>query len=160
MNHPRSIPPFPPSRWSASLFFAGLTAAIVWMAAVTAPAQDTGAPDPVPVDYGMIKVGESLFRAYCTSCHGPTAEGDGPLAESLRVPPANLTMLKKNNSGEFPFEETTKKIDGRERVKGHGSSDMPTWGKVFTKTDEDASEEKVHDKVLALTHYIRSLQAL
>ena len=110
-------------------------------------------------DYGMIKVGESLFAAYCTSCHGPSAEGDGSMAESLRVKPTNLTLLARDNGGEFPFERTKKKIDGREPVKGHGSSDMPIWGQVFTKTDESATEEKVRDKVAALTHFIRSLQA-
>ncbi len=143
-----------PRRRSASVLVAGLTVAIVWMAAVAAPAQE-----PVTEDYGMIKVGQSLFRAYCTSCHGATAEGDGALAESLRVAPANLTLLKKNNGGEFPFERTSMRIDGREKVKGHGSSDMPVWGKVFTKTDEDSTEERVQDKVAALTHYVRSLQA-
>ena len=148
------LPKCLPNRLSASVLVAGLTVAIVWMAAVPASAQDQQQED-----YGMVKVGESLFRAYCTSCHGATAEGNGTLAESLRVAPANLTLLQQNNGGEFPFELTSKKIDGRERVKGHGSSDMPVWGKVFTKTDENATEEKVQDKVLALTHFVRSLQA-
>lgn len=142
-----------PNRLSASVLSAGLTVAIVWMAAVTAPAQDE-----VKEDYGMVKVGESLFRAYCTSCHGATAEGDGTLAKSLRVPPANLTLLAKDNGGEFPFERTMMKIDGREKVKGHGSSDMPVWGKVFTRTEDNATEESVQDKVAALTHFVRSQQ--
>ena len=142
-----------PSKGSTGVFLAILTVAVVSMAAAAAPAQDE-----VKEDYGMVKVGESLYRAYCTSCHGATAEGDGTLAESLRIPPANLTLLQQKNSGEFPFEQTMRRIDGREGVRGHGSADMPVWGKVFTKTDDDATEEKVQDKVAALTHYLRSLQ--
>ena len=145
-------PPTRPYRLSAGFTVAGLAAVIVLMAAA-AWAQDT-----TQEDYGMVKVGESLFRAYCTSCHGSTAEGDGPLAESLRVAPTNLTLLAQSNDGEFPFEQAQKKIDGRERVKAHGSSDMPVWGKAFTKIEDDVTERQVQDKVLALTHYVRSLQ--
>ena len=116
------------------------------------------AQDQVMDDYGATRVGESLFAAYCRSCHGPTAEGDGPLASSLRVKPANLALLKENNGGEFPFDRVVKKIDGTEKVEGHGSSDMPIWGKAFRKVDESPTDEAVRDKVLSLAHYVRSLQ--
>ncbi len=139
---------------SAIVTVAGLAAAVVLMAAAVAPAQETAPPE----DYGMVKMGESLFRAYCRSCHGPTAEGDGPLAESLRVEPANLTLIAQRNGGEFPFAQVATKIDGTEKVHGHGPSDMPVWGEVFTKVGDDAGGEGVHDKVLALAHYLRSIQ--
>ncbi|MCP3962835.1 MAG: cytochrome c [bacterium] len=107
----------------------------------------------------MVKVGESLFRAYCTSCHGAAAEGDGPLAKSLRVEPSNLTELAKENGGEFPFERVQKKIDGREKVKGHGTSDMPVWGKAFKQVDDKATDQQIDDKVIALAYFVRSMQS-
>lgn len=38
-----------------------------------------------------IAAGAPLFAAQCTACHGPAGMGNGPLAASLKVPPANLT---------------------------------------------------------------------
>ncbi len=133
---------------------------VVWLVAtisiaVTATASAGEQPRE---DHAKVTVGASLFRAYCATCHGTAAEGDGPLAESLRVTPANLTVLASENDGEFPFERVQMRIDGREKVRGHGPSDMPVWGKAFKQTDEDATDEQVQDKVLALAHYIRSLQ--
>ncbi|MCP3998947.1 MAG: hypothetical protein GY722_28375, partial [bacterium] len=121
-----------------------LVAAVVLMAAAAVPAEDS-----VPDDYGMIRVGASLFSAYCTSCHGATAEGDGALANSLRVVPTNLTQIQSNSGGTFPFADVVQKIDGTEKVKGHGSSDMPIWGRAFKKVDDSATDESVHEKVEA-----------
>ena len=136
----------------------GLAAIMLVMVAATAPAEEAVEKPTPPIDTGLTKVGESLFRAYCTSCHGAAAEGDGPLAESLRVEPADLTVLAKKNGGEFPFEQVRRKIDGRERVRGHGSSDMPVWGRAFKQADDQATDQQVDDKVLALAHFVRSLQ--
>ena len=35
--------------------------------------------------------GAGLFNNNCTACHGPAGRGDGPLAKSLPIPPADLT---------------------------------------------------------------------
>jgi putative copper export protein/mono/diheme cytochrome c family protein len=35
--------------------------------------------------------GASLFQKNCTGCHGVQGRGDGPLAKSLAIPPADLT---------------------------------------------------------------------
>ncbi len=35
--------------------------------------------------------GAGLFANNCTPCHGPAGRGDGPLAKSLAIPPADLT---------------------------------------------------------------------
>lgn len=40
---------------------------------------------------GSIVRGAGLFAADCAMCHGANARGDGPLAKSLPVPPADLT---------------------------------------------------------------------
>jgi len=105
-----------------------------------------------------IESGDSLYRTYCASCHGREARGDGALAASLRVRPADLTRLAKNSGGAFDAEEVAKKIDGRKDVKGHAHSDMPMWGDAFKRAGERYSEKAVKARVDALVQYLERLQ--
>ena len=98
--------------------------------------------------------GES-FKTYCGSCHGLGAKGDGPLANDLRVAPADLTRISERNGGEFPFDNVRKIIDGREKVAGHGSKDMPVWGDAFKTTD---TERQAQERINQLTHFLWSIQ--
>lgn len=107
-------------------------------------------------DSGKALLGKHLFRSYCATCHGATGEGDGPLAEVLSVPPSNLTLISADNGGVFPAERTRKIIDGREKVKGHGSGDMPAWGDAFKAVS--GSEDEVATKIDRLVHYLMSIQ--
>jgi mono/diheme cytochrome c family protein len=47
--------------------------------------------------------GAELFSSHCTGCHGATGRGDGPAANSLPVPPADLTAahLWAHSEGEL-----------------------------------------------------------
>lgn len=45
--------------------------------------------------------GADLFKQNCVSCHGRSGAGDGPLADQLPVPPANLRGLSAANDGVF-----------------------------------------------------------
>ena len=110
------------------------------------------------VNKGLASVGKGLFRGYCRSCHGTEGRGDGPIAESLKVPPSDLTRLT-SETGEFPLEKVVKRIDGRDKVAAHGSKDMPVWGDIFQKTEGGGTEEVVSHKVTALAHYLWSIQA-
>ncbi|MCP3671967.1 MAG: hypothetical protein GY814_16355, partial [Gammaproteobacteria bacterium] len=68
---------------------------------------------------------------YCSNCHGEDGTGNGPIAKMLKIPPTNLTLLKKEGMEEFPFESTYFSIDGRSKVKTHGDEQMPIWGDAF-----------------------------
>ena len=125
----------------------GLVAMAVMLAAVPGGGQERGGVD-----------GSSVFKTYCSSCHGPQARGDGPLAEHLRVRPADLTLIAKRNGGEFPSAKVHKMIDGRAAVKGHGGSDMPVWGDAFKSSHDGYSEEKVKEKIAALVEHLEALQ--
>jgi mono/diheme cytochrome c family protein len=46
-------------------------------------------------------VGKSEYLSSCGSCHGNDAKGKGPLADQLKVAPADLTQLAKKNGGVF-----------------------------------------------------------
>ena len=100
--------------------------------------------------------GHTLFVTYCASCHGRSGHGDGPVAEGLRVRPADLTQLAKKNGGMFPMEKTRRIIDGRD-VRPHGTFEMPVWGDAFTKR-EGLSEEGARARIEALVRYLDSIQ--
>lgn len=102
--------------------------------------------------------GANDFNAYCSSCHGPSAKGDGPIANSFRKRPADLTKLSARNNGVYPAEMVFKTIDGRTPVAGHGGPDMPTWGDVFVKSSESATADAVRVRIDSLVKYLETLQ--
>jgi mono/diheme cytochrome c family protein len=107
--------------------------------------------------------GANEYRISCASCHGLTGKGDGPLAQYLTVKPANLTVLSKNNNGDFPYLEVFQTIDGRTVVSGHGDRMMPVWGNRYeveagVEPGTYASETIVRGRVLELVDYIQSIQ--
>jgi copper transport protein len=54
------------------------------------PTPSVLAANPVPRTVESVTLGHELFVEACSTCHGPNAEGDGPLAATLSRPPANL----------------------------------------------------------------------
>jgi len=112
--------------------------------------------EKVAYDSDAAARGALTFKNYCVSCHGPKGEGDGPMADQLRVAPSDLTRLSRG--GKYPFDRTYRVIDGREEVKGHGGSGMPVWGDAFKNSREGYSEEMVKAKITDLVHYLASLQ--
>ena len=103
--------------------------------------------------------GDYLFRTYCAACHGTSARGDGPLAESMRRRPTDLTEIAKRNKGVFPAEEVRRMVDGRQPVKGHGGPDMPVWGDVFARSTDGGDPAVVEARIKALVTYLESIQA-
>jgi mono/diheme cytochrome c family protein len=102
--------------------------------------------------------GDSLFKTYCATCHGPTAKGDGPLADHLRFRPPDLTLFAKRNGGKFAADKVERIIDGRAPVKGHGGSDMPVWGDAFKGSQEGYDEASVKARIKALAEFLEGLQ--
>ncbi|WP_439155647.1 c-type cytochrome, partial [Yoonia sp.] len=58
--------------------------------------------------------GEAIYRFYCATCHGVSAEGNGPMSPSLVVQPTDLTQLEAGNGGVFPTTRVVMRIDGRD----------------------------------------------
>lgn len=99
--------------------------------------------------------GDTTYRLYCASCHGPKARGDGPLASSLRRPPTNLTELTKKTGGSFPSDLVAQVIDGRKPVKGHGGGEMPVWGDAFSRSDEVTP---IPERIARVVRFLESIQ--
>jgi mono/diheme cytochrome c family protein len=105
-------------------------------------------------------MGREYYQAYCASCHGPLGQGDGPVAATLRPPPADLTLIAARRGGRFPAGEVARTIDGRFEVPAHGTREMPVWGERFTETVPEAglSEEISRGKIASLVEYLKSIQ--
>jgi putative copper export protein/mono/diheme cytochrome c family protein len=61
---------------------------------------------PTGYSAGSIAAGRALFAEHCVSCHGDSGRGDGPVAQDLRAPPADLTA---------------------EHIYGHSDGDLFWW---------------------------------
>ena len=101
--------------------------------------------------------GKEMFKSYCASCHGETGKGDGPAASALKTMPSNLTVLARNNSGQFPSPRVVAILRGNATVTAHGNHDMPVWGPVFWHMGQ-GHEADVHQRIVNLTQYLESLQ--
>jgi mono/diheme cytochrome c family protein len=112
----------------------------------------------VPVASTSPVSGKEMFTAYCAVCHGTDAKGNGPAASALKMAPADLTQLSKNNGGKFPALKVTSAIRGTNDLPAHGSKDMPVWGELFWGMSH-GHEGQVQQRVSNLTKYIETLQA-
>ena len=99
--------------------------------------------------------GPALYKAYCAACHGPEAKGNGPVASTLKVPPADLTRISARNGGTFPLMRIERIISGEEERRGHGA--MPAWGPIFSEVDRDQDLGRV--RIDNLARYLRDIQA-
>lgn len=113
-------------------------------------------------------IGRYEYHVSCAVCHGDTGKGDGPLMKYYGKTATDLTTLQKNNFGAFPFDRVYEVVDGRQMVRGHGTSDMPVWGDVYSQRQQSYlfgfgtakdSESYVRGRIVALIGYIYSLQA-
>lgn len=84
------------------------------------------------------EAGEQVYRSYCLNCHGSKGKGNGPVAESLTPPPADLTGATTQNKQDKELLQTIK--------NGKAGTSMPSW-------KNDLSEQHIQN-VLA---YIRTL---
>lgn len=121
-----------------------------------------------------LDIGKADFQSSCASCHGVDGKGKGPLANQLKVPPADLTMLAKNNNGVFPVRDVYEIIDGRTMVLAHGTHEMPIWGQRFNPVmsvphivdpaydaldpSRDVREVVVRTRILAIVDYLNRIQ--
>jgi mono/diheme cytochrome c family protein len=100
--------------------------------------------------------GPDLFRAHCAACHGSDAKGNGTMASALNAKVADLTVLAKNNGGQFPSARVRKTITGDDVLASHGSREMPIWGPIFHQIESDQDFGNI--RVQNLEKYLESIQ--
>ena len=62
------------------------------------------------------------YLRFCSLCHGFDGTGKGALADALKKPPADLTLLTRRQGGKFPAEYVKEVIIEGGGIIGHGSS--------------------------------------
>lgn len=112
----------------------------------------------VPIKPTSAASGQEMYKTYCAVCHGTDGKGGGPAAEALKTPPTDLTLLSKNNGGQYPSMKVAATIRGEANLPAHGSKEMPVWGKLFWSMS-GGHEAEVQQRVTNLNSYIESLQA-
>jgi len=146
-----------------------IASCLKWMMTAGLAAALAGAAQAQDVD-----VGKSEFQSSCASCHGADGKGNGPLREQLKVPPADLTVLARNNNGTFPATALYETIDGSKTVPAHGNREMPIWGERFNPIislphsvdpsywklagPEQSPDVVVRKRILAVIDYLGRIQ--
>lgn len=104
--------------------------------------------------------GVRLYQVFCSSCHGLTGHGDGPVEPYVRGGVPDLTTLAARNGGEFPRERVREIIDGREQFVAHGTNEMPVWGFEFhaAMSNDSLARARADRMIDRLTKYIETLQ--
>ncbi len=127
---------------------------------VVAPSAASEPGDPM-----LAEVGAETFKQYCASCHGADGGGDGPVASTLKKPPADLTRIAERRGGVFPDAEIARWIDGRFDAPAHGTREMPVWGLDYTIQASEALPELpynqavyVRTRIMSLLEYLNQLQ--
>jgi len=131
-----------------SQFFCVLFLVVLWL----------GPLNRASADSKQAARGRALYLEYCVSCHGVTAEGDGPVANSLITPPANLRRLAERFGNPLSEDQVARYIDGRAEVKAHGPRDMPVWGRRFYYRS-GGNERRARQWIAELVAYLQSIQS-
>lgn len=100
--------------------------------------------------------GGAIYRANCAVCHGPAADGHGPMAPALKAPPTDLTALARLHGGKFPSDYIASVLGLMPGTAAHGSADIPVWSDAFRQSEED--EAQVQLRIHKLTKYLESIQ--
>jgi mono/diheme cytochrome c family protein len=104
-----------------------------------------------------IEQGKEWYISYCVMCHGEDGKGGGALADSLRVPPLDLTTIAMRR-GEFDRDLMIKIIAGDEEVPGHTTIDMPAWLETFKESERISDEAVLYEKIGHIVTYLESMQ--
>ena len=104
--------------------------------------------------------GADRYKHFCSACHGPQAQGDGPVSLSLNVAVPDLTRIAIRHGGVFPDEWVARVIDGRVYLAVHGARDMPVWGVALwaEQGGGGAAGREAHDLINRVVNYLKSLQ--
>ncbi|MCX6605125.1 MAG: cytochrome c [Acidobacteria bacterium] len=100
--------------------------------------------------------GKDLFVAYCASCDGMAGRGDGPVSSALQTKIPDLATLAARRGGKFPGADLEKMIMSETASQAaHGTREMPVWGPVFRRVEDDKDLGLV--RVRRLVEYVQTL---
>lgn len=150
----------PYSRVNLSIFFIAVLAAIALVFSAAAQEKAVNVKK-VPITYTGPASGSEMYTVYCAACHGATGKGNGPAASVFKKPPTDLTMLARNNKGQYPAEHVYMVLKFGTPVPAHGNIKMPVWYTLFRSlnTTDEVSDTVTRLRMSNLVEYIQSIQA-
>lgn len=122
--------------------------------------QPTPKVNTVPIQQTPADSGQKMFTSYCAACHGINGTGNGPAAQALKTPPANLTLLSQKNQGVFPSKHVASVLQFGVENPAHGTAVMPIWGNLMLTlypSNQD-SAALVNQRIFTLTEYLKKIQ--
>jgi mono/diheme cytochrome c family protein len=104
----------------------------------TVPKAAVNVQNPLAKDVASIKNGSTLYKAYCSPCHGDKGKGDGAASASLNPKPADHTsaMVQAESDGTLYYKIS----------EGHAHTAMPPFRAVLSS-----------DQRWALINFMRTL---
>jgi mono/diheme cytochrome c family protein len=136
------------------VFASVITAAAVGLAYASQPKSKVNVIKNEPAGNG-----KQMYMSYCASCHGMDGKGKGPVASSLKTPPADLTLLRKNNKGLYPSDYVTSVLQTGTSAPAHGTTAMPVWGTIFAQMDGGQQSLTKKLRITNLSEYLKTIQA-
>lgn len=143
---------------TSSQLLLGFGLSCIVLVSVSATAQTKAATQSQSESLIYSLKGPDLFHAYCAACHGPNAKGGGPAASALKAKVPDLTVLAKNNGGQFPSARVRSVLTSDKIMASHGSRQMPIWGPIFHQIESDQDFGNV--RIENVTKYLESIQSI
>ena len=116
-------------------------------------------------EVGTQSIGKMEFQKNCAACHGAGGKGDGPFIEFMKQKPADLTTISKRNGGVFPQAKVYEWIRDANRIRAHGTAEMPIWGERYSEEiierygpDYTGPGSSVQERILELVFYLGTIQ--
>lgn len=135
-----------------------LVATLATMCVASVSAQETKLT--VPVKATQADNGQEMYASYCASCHGLDGRGGGPTSPALKVKPADLSQLSKNNKGAYPENRVVAVLKFGMENPAHGSKVMPVWGPALQRMDHRGGSQDMQAlRISNLVKYVETLQA-
>jgi mono/diheme cytochrome c family protein len=132
-------------------------AAIATLAVGTSYAEQSNSKVTIPVTRTAPTSGKQMYTSYCAPCHGIDGRGQGPVANALRTPPTDLTVLGRNNHGKYPDSHIAAILQSGVQIPAHGSAEMPVWGPILAKMDQGNTQDRML-RISNLSRYMETMQ--
>lgn len=96
----------------------------------SAPVRSAARTNPLPTSADAVKKGHNIFRRDCEQCHGRVGHGDGQLASTLPIKPADLSGDKVQSQSDGALFWKINEGRGRMPTTQNTLNDNERWSVI------------------------------